>query len=162
MARILYGAPESEQEENNDLVRKLRGRRIISYERDNHRVMYSRERNTVEYLNDFLGFAWELSRCNNSILLPQKYDLVVYDTKLYGEHWLADLRAENFKLTISPLLVRSVAPVLVLADKEIKDDLENWIESYKFHYVAQPYSLDEVVTKVRSLLPKPRQKKQEE
>ena len=65
MARILYGAPESEREDENGLVARLC------------------ERHEVEYLNDFLGFAWELSRCKDSKLLPQKYDLAIYYTKTY-------------------------------------------------------------------------------
>ena len=97
MPRILYGAPESEREEENGLVAKLRDRRIITYQRSKRQVTYIRETHQVEYLNYFLGFAFELSRCKDSLLLPQKYDLVIYDTKAYGENWLPEIRAENFK-----------------------------------------------------------------
>ncbi len=141
MARILYGAPESEQEKENGLVAGLR------------------KRHQVEYLNDFLGFAWEISRCKNSILLPKKYDLVLYDTKLYGENWLPETRADNFKITITPFFQKKDAPIIVLADEQIKVNIKDWIEQNKFHYVAQPYAIDDVVTKVTSLLPKPRRKK---
>lgn len=141
VTRILYGAPESEQEEENGLVAKLR------------------KRHEVEYLNDFLGFAWELSSCKYPRLLPQKYDLVIYDTKLYGENWLPDIRAEHFKLTITPYFSKKDTPIIVLADEQIKDDLKDWIEKHTFHYVAQPYSIDEIVTKVNSLLPKARGRK---
>ncbi|MEK6939380.1 MAG: hypothetical protein AABX31_01510 [Nanoarchaeota archaeon] len=138
MARILYGAPESEREEENGLVARLR------------------RSHKVEYLNEFLGFAFELSRCKDLKILPlpRPYDLIVYDTKTYGENWHPDIRAENFKITISPFLVRSTVPVIVLADELIKEEVESWIEMYKFHYLAQPYSIDKVVKKVHSLLPK--------
>ena len=143
MARILYGAPESEREEENGLVVRLR------------------KKHTVEYLNDFLGFAWELSRCKNSRLLPQKYDLVVYDTKSYGENWLPEVRAEHFKSTITPYFEKKETPIIILADAEIKDEIEDWIEKHAFHCLAQPYSIDEAVEKVNSLLPKARRKKQQ-
>src|SRR3989344_7640066 len=127
MARILYGAPESEREDENGLVARLR------------------KRHEVEYLNDFLGFAWELSRCKNSILLPQKYDLVIYDTKVYGENWHPDIRAEHFKFTIGPFFKKINTPVMVLADLEVKDKIKEKIEGVSLIYVPQPYSLDEVV-----------------
>ena len=142
MARILYGAPESEREDENGLVARLC------------------ERHEVEYLNDFLGFAWELSRCKDSKLLPQKYDLAIYYTKTYGENWNHEIRGEHFKLTISPFLMQSTAPVIVLADEGIKDGIKDWIEMYQFHGIAQPYSINDVVEKVNSLLPKSERKKQ--
>lgn len=130
MARILYGAPESEREEDNNLVSRLR---------KNHKV---------EYLNDFLGFAFELSRCRDSILLPRQYDLILYDTLLYGENWLPETRAENFQYTITPFFAKKDIPIIILADKEIKEKIVDWISRHHFHYVAQPYSLEEVVKKV--------------
>ena len=160
MARILYGAPESEREEDNELVAKLRDRKAIRYGRSGREVSYVREKNHLEYANDFLGFAWESTRCKDSILLPQQYDLVIYDCLLYGENWLPEIRAEHFKLTITPFLVRSTAPIVVLADEEIKENIRSWAEDHNFHYVAQPYSIDEVVEKVNSLLPRPSRKKQ--
>ena len=159
MARILYGAPESEREEGNRLVAKLRDRKKIAYSRDDKPITYVREKHEVIYLNDFLGFAFELSRCKNSLLLPQKYDLVVYDTKLYGEDWSPQIRAENFKFTITPFLQKKETPMIILADGLIKDEIKDWIEKHQFHYVAQPYSIDEMVEKIHSLLPKPRRNK---
>ena len=141
MARILYGAPESEREEDNDLTARLS------------------KKHTVAYLNDFLGFAFELSRCKNSRLLPQRYDLVIYDTLLYGENWLPEIRADNFKFTLAPFLKKSDTPVIVLADEAIKENIQSLIEGHKFHYVAQPYSVDEVAVKVNSLLSNPRREK---
>ena len=141
MTQILYGAPESEREEDNDLVARLS------------------KKHTVAYLNDFLGFAFELSRCKDPTLLPQRYILVIYDTLTYGENWLPEVRAENFKITMTPFLKKSDTPVIVLADEAIKYNIQSLIEGHKFHYVAQPYSIDEVVAKVNSLLPKPRRRK---
>lgn len=158
VARILYGAPESEREEENVLVAKLRNRKKIAYSQNDKPVTYVRETHQVEYLNDFLGFAWELSRCRNSILLPQKYDLVIYDSKVYGENWFPDIRAEHFKLTITPFLQKKETPVIILADELIKDALKEWIEKHQFHYVAQPYFIDEVLQQVSSLLPRQRKK----
>ncbi|HLD40513.1 MAG TPA: hypothetical protein VJB13_05235 [Candidatus Nanoarchaeia archaeon] len=146
MARILYGAPESEREGDNVLVTKLRN---------------TRQKHQLQYLNDFLGFAWELSRCKDSKLLPQQYDLVMYDTNTYGENWLPELRAEFFKHTITPFLVRSVTPIIVLADKAIQEGIQAWVQDKKFHYVAQSYTVDEVVKKVGSLLPRQIRKKQQ-
>ena len=91
MPRILYGAPESEREEDNVLVAKLRNKKEITYSRNHKPITYVRETHKVEYLNDFLGFAFELFRCKSStVLLPQQYDLVIYDTKGYGENWLQE------------------------------------------------------------------------
>lgn len=158
MARILYGAPESEQEEENTLVAKLRNRKEVAYSRKEKAIAYLRETNQVAYLNDFLGFAFELTRCKNSFLLPRKYDLIIYDTKAYGEDWSPQIRAENFKFTITPFLQKKEIPIIILADEQIQKEIENWIEKHTFHYVAQPYSVDEVVAKVNFLLPKPRRK----
>jgi len=141
--RILYGAPESEREEENGLVARLR------------------ERDEVVYLNDFLGFAFELLRCKSSLLLPQKYDLVIYDTKAYGEDWLPEIRAESFKDTITPYFERKELPIIVLADEEIKEKIKAWVEEHHFQYIAQPYSINEVVAKVNSFLKRsPRKKEQ--
>ena len=142
MARILYGAPESEHEEENSLVARLNGE------------------HSVQYLNDFLGFAGEISRCKDSILLPKKYDLVIYDTKTYGENWSPKVRADCFKQTITRYFVKKETPVIILADEEIKEMIGPGITGSHLHYLAQPYSVDEVVAKVDSLLSKPRRKKQ--
>lgn len=160
MARILYGAPESEREEENGLVAKLRNRKRIAYSRNDKVVAYVRETRQVEYLNDFLGFAWELSRCKDSLLLPQQYDLVIYDTKSYGENWSPHIRADNFKSTITPYFEKVDTPIIILADEEIKDSIKPWILEHRLHYVAQPCAVDEVVEKVNSLLPKPQRKKE--
>ena len=142
MARILYGAPESEHEEENNLVAKLN------------------EEHSVQHLNDFLGFAFEMSRCKDSPLLPKKYDLVIYDTKTYGENWSPEVRADCFKRTITRYFVKKETPIIILADEEIKEMIERGITGSHLHYLAQPYSVDEVVAKVDSLLSKPRRKKQ--
>ncbi len=142
MARILYGAPESEREEENSLVARLA------------------EKHEVQHLNDFLGFAFEISRCKNSLLLPKKYDLVIYDTKTYGENWSPEVRADCFKQTITRYFLRKETPVIILADEEVKGMIGPGITGSHLHYVAQPYSVDEVAAKVDSLLSKPRRKKQ--
>ena len=78
---------------------------------------------------------------------------------VYGENWLPDIRAEHFKLTITPYFPKKDTPIIILADEQIKDDLKEWIEQHHLHYVAQPYSIDEVVTKVSSFLKKTQKKK---
>ena len=98
MVRILYGAPESEIEEDNTLVAKLR------------------EEYKVTYLNDWLGFAFELLYCGNQRF--RKYDLVFYDTRLYGENWLPQVRAEHFKRTVSPCFESVQIPINLLVDEE--------------------------------------------
>ena len=142
MARILYGAPESERKEENSLVARLN------------------KKHEVQYLNDFLGFAFEISRCKDSRLLPKKYDLVIYDTKTYGENWSPEVRADCFKQNITRYFLRKETPVIILADEEIKHKIEPGVKKSHLHYLAQPYSVDEVVAKVDSLLSKPRRKKQ--
>jgi len=136
VARILYGAPESEREEKNDLVARLG------------------KKHQVGYLNDFLGFAFELSRCKDSRLLPRQYDLVIYDTLLYGEEWLPETRAENFQYTITPFFAKKDVPIIILADEAIKEKIIDWALSRQSHYIAQPYSISEVAKMVNSLLPK--------
>lgn len=161
MKRILYGAPESELEEENGLVAKLRDRRRITYKRDKSQVTYTRETHQVEYLNDFLGFVLELPYCKNLLLLPPKYDLVMYDTRTYGENWLPEIRAESFKDTITPYFKKKELPIIVLADEEIKEKIKAWVEEHHFQYIAQPYSINEVVAKVNSFLKRsPRKKEQ--
>ncbi|MBI4147460.1 hypothetical protein HY494_02300 [Candidatus Woesearchaeota archaeon] len=141
MDRILYGAPESEREEENNLVARLNGK-------------YS-----VQYFNEFLGFAFEMFRCKNSLLLPKKYNLVIYDTKTYGEDWLPTVRADCFKETITRYFVRKETPIIILVDEEVKGMIESGITGSHLHYLAQPYSIDKVAAKVDSLLSKPRRKK---
>ncbi len=147
MARILYGAPKSEWEEENNLVAKLR------------------QKHTVTYLNGWLGFALELIPYKE-ILFGEKasqkrYDLLCYDTRLYGEQWLPQVRGESFKSNITGSLKRAEIPVIILADGEIKDQIKNFVEDNGLHYIAQPYAINEVVRKVNALLKKPRRKKKQ-
>ena len=102
--RILYGAPESEREEDNTLVAKLR------------------TKHKVTYLNDWLGFAFELNYCRDSAF--RKYDLLFYDTRLYGENWLPQVRAESFKEVVLPCFESIQIPINYIIDKEIDDLLK--------------------------------------
>ena len=111
MARILYGAPESEREEDNTLVAKLR------------------EEHEVAYLNDWLGFAFELLRCKGKFF--RKYELVFYDTRLYGEGWAPQVRAEHFKKTVLPYFETVQAPVNVIVDEEIADLVKDAVEDFQ-------------------------------
>lgn len=101
MTRILYGAPESEREEDNTLVAKLR------------------EEHEVAYLNDWLGFICELYYCRDPAF--RRYDLVFYDTRLYGENWLPQIRANGFKEVVLPSLKSVQIMVNILVDENIKD-----------------------------------------
>lgn len=147
MARILYGAPESEREEDNGLVAKLR------------------EKHTVEYLNDWLGFALELWSGKNIVfgdkIIQKKYDLLFYDTRLYGGNWHLEIRTESFKFQVTNSLKQVEIPAIILADEGIQEKIKEWIDDKGFHYVAQPYAVDDVVKKVNSILRKPRRKKQQ-
>ena len=136
MANILYGAPESEHEEQNSLVAKLWGEHDIAY------------------FNDFLGFAFELTLCREIPLLriERQYDVIVYDTKSYGESWRPDVRAECFEINMMPFFRKVAVPVIVLADEQIKDEISDLVRVKGLFYLPSPYTIEEAVETINSAL----------
>jgi len=86
---------------------------------------------------------FELSQCREPFPLPWKYDVVIFDTHLYGEYWPSELRGKNraskFSLgVIAPLSRIKIAPTILLVDEEMKDHMGEWMLGSHFHCIPQP------------------------
>lgn len=105
MKRILYGGPESISKEENNLLAKLQ------------------EVAEIVYVNDQIDFSWELFYCRDSKLIEKKYDLVMFNTKMCGEGWLPEMRADFYNSTMNERFKKCAVPVIVHVDEEIKDKI---------------------------------------
>lgn len=118
MARILYGAPESEREEDDTLVAKLRN-----------------EGHSVTHCDEWIDFMIELRYCKDikigHKIIPRRYDRIIYDTKLYGGNWLPNVRAENFKFGILRCFEKIPIPVIIFPDREIYASVKGVIEDFQ-------------------------------
>jgi len=113
MIRILYGSPQAD----DPLVAKL-----------------SKE-HEVTHHTEWLPFHLDLWYCKDRKIGPKiieaRYDIIYYDTRLYGENWLPQVRAENFKFGVLRCFERIEVPVRFLVDDEIYESVENALKNFQ-------------------------------
>ena len=139
MANILFGGPQEKERGkpshiHNNLVARLK--------QEGHEVKY------VVRGDDMMhGLSAIRSPIN-----PARYDLVLYDTGLF--YYKAELRKriESFKDYVIDYLKLAQAPVIVLADEEIAEEIRASVKNAKFKQIDRPYNIEDVIRTVDSSL----------
>ncbi|GEM_PF-2413111 len=139
MANILFGGPQEKEREkpspiHDDLVARLR--------QEGHEVDY------IVRGDEMMG---GLTAAKNP-LNPAKYGLVLYDTGLFYDQANLKKRIESFKDDVIDWLKLAQAPVIVLADEEIAEEIRESVKNAKFEQIDKPYKIDDVIRAVDSSL----------
>ena len=139
MANILFGGPQEKERGkpshiHNNLVARLK--------QEGHEVNY------VVRGDEMMGGLTATKDPMN----PVEYDLVLYDTELFYDQAKLRKRIESFKDYVIDYLKLAQAPVIVLADEEIAEEIRASVQNAKFKQIDRPYNIDDVVRAVDSSL----------
>ena len=139
MANILFGGPQEKERGkpspiHYDLVARLK--------QEGHEVDY------VVRGDEMMG---GLTATKNP-MNPIKYDLVLYDTKLFYDQYKLRERIDVFKNKVIYWLNCAKAPVIVLADEEIAEEIRESVKNAGFKQINKPYNIDDVINAVDSSL----------
>ena len=142
MANILFGGPrEKERGKPSNIHDKL----VARLEQGGHEVDYVvRGKKMMESLT-----------ATKYPMNPVEYDLVLYDTGLFYNQAELRERIELFKSNVIYYLKLAQAPVIVLADKKIAEEIRESVKKVKnarFKQIDKPYKLDDVIRAVDSSL----------
>ena len=139
MANILFGGPQEKEREKPSTVH------------DNLVARLKQEGHEVNYVVRGDEMMHGLTATKNP-LNPAEYDLVLYDTELFYDECKLKERIEVFKNRVIYWLKCAKAPVIVLADEEIAEEIKESVKNAKFKQINKPYNLDDVVKTVDSSL----------
>ena len=139
MVNILFGGPQEKEREkpshiHDDLVARLK--------QDGHEVNY------VVRGDEMMGNL----NATKDPMNPVEYDLVLYDTELFYDQAKLRKRIEVFKNQVIYWLKCAKAPIIVLADEEIAEEIRESVKNAKFKQINKPYNIDDVVKAVDSSL----------
>jgi len=136
MANILFGGP---QEKERGKPSSVHDNLVARLKQEGHEVDY------VVRGDEMMGGLIAIGNPIN----PVRYDLVLYDTGLfYGKAGLI----ESFKDFVIDSLKLAQAPVIVLADEEIAEEIRESVQNAKFKQIDRPYNIDDVIRAVDSSL----------
>ena len=139
MVNILFGGPQEKEREkpshiHDDLVARLK--------QEGHEVNY------VVRGDEMMGNL----NATKDPMNPVEYDLVLYDTELFYDECKFKERIEVFKNKVIYWLKCAKAPVIVLTDEEIAEEIRESVKNAKFKQIGMPYNIDDVVKAVDSSL----------
>ena len=139
MANILFGGPQEKERGkpspvHNDLVARLK--------QDGHEVNYVVRGDEMMH-----GLSAIRSPIN-----PARYDLVLYDTELFYDQAKLRKRIESFKDDVIYWLKCAQAPVIVLTDEEIAEEIRASVKNAGFKQIDRPYNIEDVIRTVDSSL----------
>ena len=139
MANILFGGPqEKEIGEPSNIHDNL----VARLEKEGHEVNYViRGDEMMEGLSAI-----------RSPINPVRYDLVIYDTELFYDQVKLRKRIKWFKDDVIDYLNLAKAPVIVLADEEIAEEIRESAQNAGFKQINKPYNIDDVIRAVDSSL----------
>lgn len=141
MATILFGGPDecgnAEKNCHNELILGLQ---------KNHKLIYSEDAS-------FFLSALYFSEVDNILKLGhEKFDLVLYDARLFYPAAQIEGRAERFSNFAIPALKFPEKPFIVLVDFELEEFLKSQPQNFEFNSISIPYDAKEVLLRVDSLL----------
>ncbi len=144
MANILFGGPQERERGKPSTVH------------DNLVARLKKEKHEVDYVVRGDEMMEGLTATKNP-MNPVKYDLVLYDTGLFYDQCKLRERIEVFKKEVSYWLTCAKAPVIVLADEEIAEEIRESVkrasvQNAKFKQIDMPYNIDDVIRAVDSSL----------
>ncbi len=140
MANILFGAPE--EDSRYDPVHKD----LLEILDEDHEVLYTG--NGKEMLTE-LSFM-RLSQQLKHAIGAREYDLIIYDTTLFYGDAPPQRRIELFESHVVGYLKNPQLPVIILADKEIDQQIKPISEKNGF---LQFNYTEEVISTINQLLP---------
>ena len=139
MANILFGGP---QEKERGKPSPIHDNLVARLKQEGHEVNY------VVRGDEMMG---GLNATKNP-MNPVEYDLVLYDTGLFYDQYKLRERIEVFKNKVIYWLDCAKAPVIVLADEEIAEEIRESVKNIKFKQIDMPYNIDDVIRVVYSSL----------
>ena len=134
MAKILFVGPRSQESEVLD------------------------QRHKVKYVGSWLDMGAELYREPLGIGIleepdPPEYDLVICDIGLFYRQLASEpeVRSRYFIKEVLPYLRNVELPVVILAEKEMADDIRDAVKSSGITQIDKPFTADQLLKTLDSL-----------